>query len=87
MLRKYTEKEDEQQTSKVPVCSVATGDDSSESLYEDIESLVESPSVSDCGEVNDININPELTVVQQTQVKEIISDYPNTFTPDLDVLR
>ena len=73
MLRKYIEREDEHQTSKVQVCSVAILGDSSESLYEDIESLVELPSVSDCGDVNDININPDLTVVQQAQVREIIS--------------
>ena len=42
MLRKYIEREDGQQTSKVQVCSVAILDASSESLYEDIESLVES---------------------------------------------
>ena len=78
MLRKYIEREDEQQTSKVQVCSVAILNDSSESLYEDTESLVESPSVSDCGDVNDININTHLTVVQQAQVREIISDYSYT---------
>ena len=57
MLRKYIEREDEQQTSKVQVWSVDILDDSSESLYEDMKSLVESPSVLDCGEVNDITIN------------------------------
>ena len=77
MLRKYIEREDEQQTSMVQACIVAILDDSSESLYEDIKSLVESPSVSYCGDINDININPYLTVEQQAQVREIIS---NTFT-------
>ena len=43
-------------------------------------SVVESPSVSDCGDVNDININPDLTVVLKAQVRVIISDYSNTFT-------
>ena len=56
MLKRFLEREDEQQTSKVKVCSVAVLDDSSESPYEDIENLVQSPSVSDCGDVNDINI-------------------------------
>ena len=68
MLRRFLEREDEQQTSKVQVCSVAILDGSSESPYEDIENFVQSPSVSDCGDVNDININPHLTVVQQAQV-------------------
>ena len=80
MLRKYIEIVEEQQTSKVQVCYVAILDDSSESPYEDIESLVESPSDLDCGDVNDININPDLTVVKQPQLREIISDYSNTFT-------
>ena len=79
MLRKYIEREDGQQTSKVQVYSVAFLDDSSESLYVDIESLVESSSVSDCGYINDINISPDLTIVPQAQVREIISDYSNTF--------
>ena len=30
-------------------------------MYEDIDSLVESPSVSDCGDVHDINIVALLT--------------------------
>ena len=55
-------------------------DDSSESLYKDMGSLVESTSVSDYGEFNDININPDLTVVRQAHVREIISDYSITFT-------
>ena len=80
MFRKYIEREDEQQTPKVQVCSVAVLGDSSESPYEDIESLVKSSSVSDCGDVNDININLDLTFVQQAQVREIISDYSYTFT-------
>ena len=64
----------------VEVCTVAILDDSSESPYTVIESLVESLSVSYCGDVNDINISLGLTVVQQSQVREIISDYSNTFT-------
>ena len=64
------------------VISVAILDESSESMYEGMECFVESPSVSDCGDVNDININPDLTVKQKAQIREIISDYS-----DLDVLR
>ena len=59
---------------------MAVLDDSSESMYEDLASLVESPSVLDCGDVNDININLDLTIVQQSHVREIISDYSKTFT-------
>ena len=42
--------------------------------------MVESHSVSDCGDVNDININLDLIVVQQAQVRVIISDYSITLT-------
>ena len=42
--------------------------------------MLESPSVSDCGGIDDININPDLTVVQQAHVREINSDYSDTFT-------
>ena len=80
MFRKYIERENDQQTSEVQVCSVAVLDDSSESMYGDIESLVESPSVSDGGDINDIIINPDMTVVQQTQVRKIISNFSCTFT-------
>ena len=69
-----------QQTSKVQVCSVAILDDSPKGPCEDIENLVESTSASDCDDVDDININLDLRVVQQAQVREIISDYSNTFT-------
>ena len=81
MLRRFLERDDEQQTSRVQVCSVAILDDSSESPYEDIENLIQSPSVSDCGDVNDININPDVTVVQQAQVRGIIYDHSITFIP------
>ena len=49
-------------------------------MHEDMESLVESPSVSDSGDINGININPDLTDLQPAQVREIISIYSNTFT-------
>ena len=45
-------------------------DNSSEVLHENYEGLVESPSVSDDGEI-DIYINPDMTKEQQSEVSSV----------------
>ena len=47
MLRQYIEREDDQQTTAVQVCSVAVLDCTLEDTEDNIEGLVESPSVCD----------------------------------------
>ena len=61
MLRQYIDREDDQQTTDVQVCSVAVLDCTSEDTEDNIEGLVESPSICDSESVELLNINPDLT--------------------------
>ena len=47
MLRQYIEREDDQQTTDFQVCSIAVLDCTSENTEDNIEGLVESPSICD----------------------------------------
>ena len=47
MLRQYIEREDDQQTTDVQVCSIAVLYCTSEDTEDNIEGLVESPSICD----------------------------------------
>ena len=73
MLRKYIEKEDEteedQQNPDVQVCSVAVLDSTSEDTGENIEELEYSPPICDSESIEALNINPDLTKEQQSQVR------------------
>ena len=80
MLRQYIEREDDQQTTDVQVCSIAVLDCTSEDTEDDIEGLVESPSISDNESVELLNINPDLTKEQQSQVKQLVANFASTFT-------
>ena len=66
MLRQYIEREDDQQTTDVQVCSVAVLDCTSKDTEDNIEGLVESPSICDSESIEMLNINPDLTKEQQS---------------------
>ena len=76
MLRQYIEREDDQQTTDVQVCSVTVIDCTSE---DNIEGLVESPSICDSESVEMLNINPDLTKEQQSQVRQVVTNFASTF--------
>ena len=80
MLRQYIEREDDQQTTDVQVCSVAVLDCTSEDTEDNIEGLVESPSICDNESVELLNINPDLTKEQQSQVRQVVTNFASTFT-------
>ena len=70
MLRHYIEREDDQQTTDVQVCSVAVLDCTSEDTEDNIERLVESTLICDNESVKLLNRNPDLTKEQQSQVRQ-----------------
>ena len=78
MLRQYIEREDDQQTTDVQVCSIAVLDCTSEDT--DIEGLVESPSICDNESVELLNINPDLSKEEQSQVRQLVTNFASTFT-------
>ena len=84
MLRQYIVREDEteedQQNPDVQVCSIAVLDSTSEDTGENIEGLVESPSICDNESIDALNINPDLTKEQQSQVRQIVTNFASTFT-------
>ena len=80
MLRQYIEKEDDQQTTEVQVCSIAVLDCTSEDTEDNIEGLVESPSICDNESVELLNINPDLTKEEQSQVRQLVTNFASTFT-------
>ena len=79
MLRKYIIREDEteedQQNPDVQVCSIAVLDSTLEDTGENIEGLVESPSICDNESIDALNINPDLTKEQQNQVRQIVTNF------------
>ena len=84
MLRQYIVREDEteedQQNPDVQVCSIAVLDTSSEDTGENIEGLVESPSICDNKSIDAVNINPDITKEQQSQVRQIVTNFASTFS-------
>ena len=72
MLRQYIEREDDQQTTDVQVCSIAVLDCTSEDTEDNIDGFVESPSICDNESVELLNINPDLTKDEQSQVRQQI---------------
>ena len=80
MLRQYIEREDDQQTTDVQVCSIAVLDCTSEDTEDNIEGLVESPSICDNESVELLNINPDLTKEEQSQVRQLVTNFASTFT-------
>ena len=80
MLRQYIEREDDQQTTDVQVYSVAVLDCTSEDTEDNIEGLEESPPVCDNESVELLNINPDLTKEQQSQVRQIVTNFASTLT-------
>ena len=80
MLRQYIEREDDQQTTDVQVCSIAVLDCTSEDNEDNIEGLVESPSICDNESVELLNINPDLTKEEQSQVRQLVTNFASTFT-------
>ena len=71
---------DDQQTTDVQVCSIAVLDCTSEDTEDNIEGLVESPSICDNESVELLNINPDLTKEQQSQVRQLVTNFASTFT-------
>ena len=80
MLRQYIEREDDQLTTDVQVCSIAVLDCTSEDTEDNIEGLVESPSICDNESVELLNINPDLTKEEQSQVRQFVTNFASTFT-------
>ena len=80
MLRQYIEREYDQQTTDVQVCSIAVFDCTSEDTEDNIEGLVESPSVCDNEPVEMLNINSDLTKEEQSQVRQLVTNFAGTFT-------
>ena len=78
MLRQYIEREDDQQTTGVLVYSVAVLDCTSEDIEDNIDGLVESPSICDDESIEVLNINPDL--IKEQQVKQVIIHFASTFT-------
>ena len=78
--RQYIEREYDQQTTDVQVCSIAVLDCTSEDTEDNIEGLVESPSICDSESVEMLNINPDLTKEQQSQVRQVVTNFASTFT-------
>ena len=64
----------------VQVCSVAVLDCTSEDTEDNIEGLVESPSICDNELVELLNINPDLTKEQKSQVRQFVTNFASTFT-------
>ena len=79
MLRQYIEREDDQQTTYVQICSIAVLDCTSEDMEDNIEGLVESPSICDNESVELLNINPDLTKEEQSQVRQLVTNFASTF--------
>ena len=84
MLRQYIVREDkteeDQQNPDVQVCSIAVLDSTSEDTGENIERLVELPSICDNESIDALNINPDLTKEQQSQVRQIVTNFSSTLT-------
>ena len=80
MLRQYIEREDDQQTTNVQVCSVAVLDCTSEDTEDNIEGLVESPLICDNESVELLNINLDLTKEKQSQVRQLVTNFASIFT-------
>ena len=80
MLGQYIEREDDQLTTDVQVCSVAVLDCTLEDTEDNIGGLVESPSISDSESVEMLNIDPDLTKEQQSQVRQLVTNVAITFT-------
>ena len=86
MLRQYIEGEDDQQTTDVQVCSIAVLDCTSEDTEDNIEGLVESPSICDNESVELLNINPDLTKEEQSQVRQLVTNFASTGIPGCTTL-
>ena len=80
MLRQYIEREDDQQTTDVQVFSFAVFDCTSDDTDDNIEGLVELPSICDSESVEILNINTDLTKEQQSQVRQIVTNFASTST-------
>ena len=55
-------------------------DCTSEDTEDNIEGLVESPLICDNESVELLNINPDLTKEQQSQVRQLVTNFASTFT-------
>ena len=73
-------REDDQQTTNVQVRSVAVLDCASEDTEDNIEGLVESPSISDNESVELLNIYSDVTKDQQSQLRQLVTNFASTFT-------
>ena len=69
-----------QHSTNVQVCSVAVLDCPSEDTEYNIEGLVESTSICDNESVELLNINPDLKKEQQSQVRQLVTNFASTFT-------
>ena len=64
----------------VQVCSIAVLDCTSKDTEDNIEGLVESPSICDNESVELLNINPDLTKEEQSQIRQLVTNFASTFT-------